>query len=91
IPYPRSLLLPYYNYKHLGVYAYRRQFLLNLPALNLSTLEKIEGLEQLRFLDNGIPIEVVLVDEDSIGVDTLEDLERVKVLLENFPNPQAIR
>ncbi|MBI4445123.1 MAG: 3-deoxy-manno-octulosonate cytidylyltransferase [Acidobacteria bacterium] len=70
-------------YKHLGIYAYRRQFLLQLAAMAESRLEKWERLEQLRFLENGFRIRVVEVMEDSIGVDTVEDLERVRLLLEN--------
>jgi CMP-2-keto-3-deoxyoctulosonic acid synthetase len=46
-------------------------------------LERIEKLEQLRFLENWIPIQVATVDEDSIGVDTQEDLERVRPFFEN--------
>jgi 3-deoxy-manno-octulosonate cytidylyltransferase (CMP-KDO synthetase) len=54
-----------------------------LSKLRPSKLEEIEALEQLRLLENGIPIEVVEVAEDSFGVDTLEDLDRVRPLLEN--------
>jgi len=54
-----------------------------LSKLRPSKLEEIEALEQLRLLENGIPIQVVEVAQDSIGVDTLEDLDRVRPLLEN--------
>ena len=54
-----------------------------LPKLRPSKLEKMEALEQLRLLENGIPIQVVEVAQDSIGVDILEDLDRVRPLLEN--------
>lgn len=81
VPYPRRL--PATFYKHLGIYGYRREFLLGLPCLKPSRLERTEGLEQLRFLENGVTIKVVQVKEDSIGVDTPEDVERVRPLLEN--------
>lgn len=81
IPHPRRPPLTFC--KHVGIYAYRREVLLNLDRLRPSRLEKIEGLEQLRFLENCIPIRVVLVREDSLGVDTPEDVERVRLLLEN--------
>ncbi len=70
-------------YKHVGIYAYRRQFLQSLSQLEPSELEEIEGLEQLRFLANGVSIRVVEVAEDSPHVDTQEDLLRVTPLLEN--------
>ena len=54
-----------------------------LSKLRPSKLEEIEALEQLRLLENGIPIEVVEVAENSFGVDTLQDLDRVRPLLEN--------
>ncbi len=81
IPYPRR---PTSFYKHLGIYAYRRDFLLALSELKPSPLENIEGLEQLRFLENGISVRVVEVREDSWGVDTIEDVDRVRPLLENM-------
>ena len=70
-------------YKHLGIYGYRRDFLRVFSSLPVSPLEKIERLEQLRLLENGIPIHVVEVPQGSLGVDTDEDLDRVRPLLEN--------
>jgi 3-deoxy-manno-octulosonate cytidylyltransferase (CMP-KDO synthetase) len=69
--------------KHTGLYVYRREYLLKFTKLPQSKLEKIEMLEQLRALENGARIKVVEVKDRSIGVDTLEDLERVRQLLEN--------
>ncbi len=69
-------------FKHLGIYAYRRSFLLALSE-ERSSLERLEKLEQLRWLENGVRIHVATVEEDSIGVDTGEDLELVRPLLEN--------
>jgi 3-deoxy-manno-octulosonate cytidylyltransferase (CMP-KDO synthetase) len=64
-------------YKHIGLYAYRKAFLQQLPGLNESSLEKAEGLEQLRFLENGYRIKVVNTAYQSLAVDTPQDLERV--------------
>ncbi len=61
---------------HLGLYAYRRDFLLGLAQLPPSPLERAEKLEQLRALEAGYPIAVGIVEEPSIGVDTLEDYRR---------------
>ncbi|MDI6783846.1 MAG: 3-deoxy-manno-octulosonate cytidylyltransferase [bacterium] len=68
-------------YKHIGLYVYRKELLLQFTKLSVSTLEKIEGLEQLRVLDNGYKIKVVETQFDTIAVDTPEDLERVKQIV----------
>ena len=68
--------------KHTGIYVYRREYLLRFTKRPQSRLEKIEMLEQLRALENGAKIRVVEVDERSIGVDTPEDFERVRNILE---------
>jgi 3-deoxy-manno-octulosonate cytidylyltransferase (CMP-KDO synthetase) len=67
--------------KHTGLYAYRRSFLLTLAKLEQTPLERSESLEQLRALENGFRIKVVMVAHRSIGVDTPEDLERVRELV----------
>jgi 3-deoxy-manno-octulosonate cytidylyltransferase (CMP-KDO synthetase) len=67
--------------KHLGIYGYRRDTLLRLVALPVSSLEQAERLEQLRALEHDIDIAVVRVNYDSVGVDTLQDAERVERLL----------
>jgi 3-deoxy-manno-octulosonate cytidylyltransferase (CMP-KDO synthetase) len=64
-------------YKHIGLYVYRREFLLTLASLAPTPLEETEQLEQLRALEYGYPIRVVETKYDSIGVDTPEDLERI--------------
>jgi 3-deoxy-manno-octulosonate cytidylyltransferase (CMP-KDO synthetase) len=61
---------------HLGLYAYRREFLLSIGSLPRSPLEAVEKLEQLRVLEAGHPIAVGIVDEPSIGIDTPEDYRR---------------
>ena len=68
----------HYAYKHLGLYAYRRNFLLRLAALPQTALEQTESLEQLRAIEHGFRILAVETQYDSIGVDTPEDLERVR-------------
>jgi 3-deoxy-manno-octulosonate cytidylyltransferase (CMP-KDO synthetase) len=65
-------------FKHLGIYAYRAAALAQFHTLPPSPLELLEKLEQLRFLENGIPIHVVETAEDTIGVDTEEDLHKVE-------------
>jgi 3-deoxy-manno-octulosonate cytidylyltransferase (CMP-KDO synthetase) len=71
------------NYKkHTGLYVYRREYLLKFTTLQQTWLEKYEMLEQLRALENGAKIRVVEAAEPSIGVDTQEDLDRVRALLE---------
>lgn len=82
IPFPRvETGLPVY--KHIGIYAYRRDFLLKYAKLTPTPLEKAESLEQLRALEHGYKIKVIKTDFQSIGVDTMEDLEKVNLLLKN--------
>ncbi|MGH9632147.1 MAG: 3-deoxy-manno-octulosonate cytidylyltransferase [Bryobacteraceae bacterium] len=70
------------RYKHIGLYVYRREFLLKYPDLHVGPLEQAERLEQLRALENGYPVRVVETDYESIGVDTPEDFERVCKMFE---------
>jgi len=81
IPHDRDAAGGVRYYKHLGFYAYRRAALDCFAALPESSLERSERLEQLRFLENGIPIHVVETPFDTIGVDTEEDLKRVEGIL----------
>ena len=67
-------------FKHVGLYVNQRDFLLGYPALPVGPLEQAERLEQLRALENGYPIRVVETEYESLGVDTPEDLERVRGL-----------
>ena len=69
-------------FKHIGLYVYRRDFLLGYSALPVGPLEQAERLEQLRALENGYRIRVVETEYESLGVDTPEDLERVSRLFE---------
>jgi 3-deoxy-manno-octulosonate cytidylyltransferase (CMP-KDO synthetase) len=80
IPYDRDGAKPQY-FKHLGFYAYRKPALDRFVTLPESSLERSERLEQLRFLENGIPIHVAKTPYDTVGVDTEEDLQRVEEIL----------
>jgi 3-deoxy-manno-octulosonate cytidylyltransferase (CMP-KDO synthetase) len=81
IPYPRRTE-GHRAFEHIGMYAYRRDFLLAYAAMPQTPLEKLESLEQLRVLENGYRLRVVETREDYIplSVDTQEDLERARAL-----------
>ena len=70
------------HFKHIGLYVYRRNFLLRYSDMPKGPLEQIEKLEQLRALENGFQIRVIETDYESFGVDTPEDMARVKALIE---------
>jgi 3-deoxy-manno-octulosonate cytidylyltransferase (CMP-KDO synthetase) len=80
IPYDRDGGGPPY-WKHIGIYAYRKDALERFPTLPHRFLEQTERLEQLRFLENGVSLYVEPTDFDTIGVDTEDDLRRVEALL----------
>jgi len=86
IPYPRDQAGEHepspVHFKHIGLYVYRRDFLLRYPDMPVGPLEKAERLEQLRALENGHKIRVVETEYESIGVDTPDDLDRVNKLFE---------
>ena len=73
----RSADLPYF--KHVGVYAYRKETLISFTQWPMGALEQAEMLEQLRYLENGVAIRMVETKTSSIGIDTPEDLERARV------------
>jgi len=81
IPFDRDGTQPR-SYKHLGIYAYREAALNRFVSLPESMLEQSERLEQLRFLENGIPIYVGETPYDTVGVDTEQDLQRVAAILQ---------
>lgn len=81
IPYPRDSQMAEY-WKHIGLYGYRRDFLLGYSQLPQSRLELAESLEQLRALANGYRIKVAEVDYEAVGVDTPADLARIREMLE---------
>lgn len=72
---------------HLGIYGYRREVLRNLVSFSPTPLEQCEKLEQLRALENGIPIRVIITSHRGIGVDTPEDAVKVEKLLRSLPKP----
>ena len=76
VPYPR-VATGVATYKHIGIYAYKRDFLLNYAKMEPTILEQTESLEQLRVLENGYKIKVIETDCKFVGVDTAEDLEKV--------------
>jgi 3-deoxy-manno-octulosonate cytidylyltransferase (CMP-KDO synthetase) len=82
IPFDRDSAKPPY-FKHLGIYAYRKPALDRFVRLPESSLERAERLEQLRFLENGIPIYVAETPFDTIGVDTEEDFTRAEKMLKS--------
>ena len=84
VPYPRNKPEGFKVFKHVGIYAYRRNFLLKYAALAPTPLEKAESLEQLRALENGYKIKVLESDFQGIGVDTPEDLAAVNALFEKM-------
>ena len=81
IPYARDKETSVIYYKHIGVYAYRKMALLQFTKWPPTALEKIEKLEQLRYLENGVKIRMILTEHISIGIDTAEDLELAKQYL----------
>jgi len=85
IPYPRhpESEVARMPLKHIGLYGYQRQTLLDLASLPTTPLEEAEALEQLRALENGIRIRVLVTSRPSPGVDTRADLERVERLLQS--------
>lgn len=76
LPYPREAT-GVTVYKHIGIYGYRRDFLLKYAKMQPTPLEQTESLEQLRALENGYKIKVITTDKHFVGVDTKEDLELV--------------
>ena len=77
-------------YKHIGIYAYKREFLLNYAKMAPTELEQTESLEQLRALENGYKIKVIKTDFHFVGVDTPADLEAVNKAYKNGLNgPKA--
>jgi len=87
IPYPAAgaEVEPVY-YKHIGLYAYTKDFLFTYRNFPVSGLERTEKLEQLRALDEGFRIKVIETKFDTFGVDTPEDLEKLKIYMERGNN-----
>ena len=78
-------------YKHFGLYVYRKRVLLEFAGWEESTLERMEKLEQLRFLEHGIRIRTTMTEHESIPIDTAEDAERVRAILRGRESGEARR
>ena len=102
IPYPRDLDQDQWigvgaHFRHLGLYGFSRQTLLELTELPTSTLERTEKLEQLRWLQAGYFIQIAVTDQPAIGIDTPEDLAAARRLffpiwcLSPFPGPTPLK
>jgi 3-deoxy-manno-octulosonate cytidylyltransferase (CMP-KDO synthetase) len=81
IPYPREKNVAVRYMQHIGIYAYRKQALLDFYSLPMKSLEASEKLEQLRYLEFGKRIKMIETSEKSIGIDTFEDLEKARKML----------
>lgn len=81
IPYPRAVLPETCYYEHIGVYAFRKDALLNFTRWEMSPLEAAEKIECLRYLENGIPIKMILTQYMGVEIDTPEDLLKAEQLL----------
>ena len=81
VPYPRNKSLPITYYEHIGVYAFRKNALLQFTNWPMTPLESAERIECLRYLENGILLKMVVVDYMGVEIDTPEDLERAAKLL----------
>lgn len=84
IPFPRNTESPINYYRHIGVYGYRKQALMQFVKWPVSTLENIEKLEQLRYLENGIRIRMVETQFEAVGIDIPEDLDRAQQYLKEI-------
>jgi 3-deoxy-manno-octulosonate cytidylyltransferase (CMP-KDO synthetase) len=81
IPYPRNKDLPVSYYEHIGVYAFRKQALINFTKWPATPLENAEKIECLRYLENGILLRMVITNFMGVEIDTPEDLERAKQIM----------
>ncbi len=81
IPFARSSDTGIKHYKHVGIYAYRKDALIDFTNWPITPLEAAEKIECLRYLENGIKLKMVLTGESPISIDTIEDLEKARKLL----------
>lgn len=81
IPYPRDKNAPVTYYEHIGVYAFRKAALMNFTQWPMTALEAAEKIECLRYLENGVPLRMIVVDYMGVEIDTPEDLEKAAGLL----------
>jgi len=81
IPYPRDKNFPTTYYEHIGVYAFRKQALMNFMQWPVTPLEATEKIECLRYLENGVPLRMIIVDYMGVEIDTPDDLAKAAKLL----------
>jgi 3-deoxy-manno-octulosonate cytidylyltransferase (CMP-KDO synthetase) len=81
IPYPRDLSVPSVYYEHIGVYAFRKEALISFTQWPVTPLEAAEKIECLRYLENGIPLRMIVVDYMGVEIDTPDDLAKAAKLL----------
>ena len=81
VPYPRNKNIPIAYYEHIGVYAFRKQALIDFTSWPVSPLEDAEKIECLRYLENGVPMRMVVTNFMGVEIDTPEDLQRAEELI----------
>lgn len=86
IPYHREKSLPADYFRHIGVYAFRKEALLKFASLPMSPLESIEKIECIRYLENGMKIKIIETDFVGVGIDVPEDLEKARAILNEAKN-----
>ena len=87
IPFPRNTDVEPVYYEHIGIYAFRKQALMNFSRWEMTPLETAEKIECLRYLENGVPIKMIVSEYMGIEIDTPEDLERAQQLFNtNYTN-----
>ena len=83
IPYHRDKNIPAVYYEHIGVYAFRKQALLNFTNWPMTPLESVEKIECLRYLENGVPLKMIVTEFMGVEIDTPEDLVRAAEYIKN--------
>ena len=83
IPYPRETLMKAEYFKHIGVYAFRKNALLDFAKLKMQSLEIAEKIECIRYLEYGMKIKMIETDFVGVGIDVPEDLEKARLILKN--------
>ncbi|HZH88209.1 MAG TPA: 3-deoxy-manno-octulosonate cytidylyltransferase [Chitinophagaceae bacterium] len=83
IPYRNQLSFEYQYFRHIGIYAFRPEMLVAFAQWEIGDLEQMEQIEALRFIENGVFIQMSVINELTIGIDTPEDLEKARELLKN--------
>jgi 3-deoxy-manno-octulosonate cytidylyltransferase (CMP-KDO synthetase) len=83
IPYPRNKQIDITYYEHIGIYAFRKQALLNFTQWPIAPLEAAEKIECLRYLENGVPMKMIITEYMGVEIDTPEDLERAGRVMGN--------